>query len=414
MKEAFKGDASLYTKRNFLKNDTQFYYELTKFNLKRLQVISLLFPIILSSVLLANSTRGQYHSDSPSTSFILYGLLFVINMYIFLKFQPKILLLTKDILYYKKFEKIIFVYINLMLILSMVISIIDYTHYKHTITYTFTVIVLSSFFLLNSYWFIFIPVAISIVVFGFFLYMTSGYFDIYRILFLGMTVPAFAIVSHFFRTFFIQQYVNTKELQEANEKAQQLAQQLSLKNKKLEHVAMLDELTQIANRHGYHQYVEQLNLDEKPTNVTAILIDIDYFKKYNDYYGHASGDEVLKKVAKVLQQVCIQKESFVARWGGEEFLILAKNKSKEDILKLYEVIVRKIDFCKIQHAKSEVSNYLTLCVGAYQDELYTVDQLHHFIIEADSILYEVKEAGRNGFKFVKEGLVVHEKKHISQ
>lgn len=397
-----------------MENDPKFYIHLVQHNVKRLQIISTIFIIIMSilaTITIASELKLTNKSPFLGYYITLYGLIILINLYMFFKLSFKKHDLSNNVfVYYKKFGKMIHAYVSLIILLSMTISILDQIQYTHTIVYAFTMVIFSSLLLLNS-WAILIPIISSLAIIAITLnvFYTNWSGSFYHLQFLLLTIPVMLVVSRLSYIHFVQQYKTLKDLQDAHLKINELVKELTSKNQELELVALKDELTQIANRHGYHQYLSTLCLQQTPIPITAMLIDIDYFKKYNDYFGHTLGDEALKKVAHILQQVCTQENAFVARWGGEEFLLLAKNKKPDEIIKLYNLIIDRINACQIEHPQSEISNYLTLCVGAYQENLYTIDQLHHFIVKADSILYEVKEAGRNGFKFMKEGQLLYNK-----
>lgn len=396
-----------------LENDSYFHFQLTQFNIKRLHVISTILLAITLALAITNIVTHYFSkTDEPYLKFYLipYGLLAIINLYVFIRFRSKNIKVTTDLAYYKKLDKIIAIYVFLVIFLGMSISLLDQIYYQHVIIYTATVTVCTTLFLLRTR-FIIVPITISMIIVFLSLIIMHGYSDLtfFQLQLLLIIIPIMLIVSRSSYNHFIQEYNAYKELQETTLQARDLAEQLAFKNKELEYVSMIDELTQIANRHGYHHYLHLLEDEQKPFSLTVMMMDIDYFKNYNDYYGHTAGDEVLKIVAKILQQVCEQNGAFVARWGGEEFLIIVKNKSPNEIIHIYDAIIHNIKLRKISHPNSKAADYLSLSVGAYQDDLHSIDQLHHYIIEADSVLYEVKETKRNGFKFVKHGQVLYEK-----
>ena len=125
-----------------------------------------------------------------------------------------------------------------------------------------------------------------------------------------------------------------------------------------------------------------------------MLCDVDYFKRYNDTYGHQEGDKCLKLVAKALEQG-IRRTDFVARYGGEEFVIVLPNTEISMVHTVLERIQQQIASLEIAHKTSDVSDYVTLSFG-----VVTVDKLKNLsakaMIEwADHALYQAKQLGRN-------------------
>jgi diguanylate cyclase (GGDEF)-like protein len=126
------------------------------------------------------------------------------------------------------------------------------------------------------------------------------------------------------------------------------------------------------------------------------MIDIDYFKQYNDLYGHKRGDECLIQVARELERCCRRGTDMVARYGGEEFAIILLDSSKAEALNMAEVVRCSVHNLAIPHAASDVSDHVTLSLGIFS-AIPTSDEHNSawYIIEADRRLYNAKRAGRN-------------------
>lgn len=165
----------------------------------------------------------------------------------------------------------------------------------------------------------------------------------------------------------------------------------------LEQLAMLDSLTGIPNRRRFAEVYEQewrrCMRDGVP--LSLIVVDVDHFKMFNDSYGHAAGDEVLRRIANTLQTSLRRPGDFVARYGGEEFVILLPGIDSEGALALSEHTRADIEAERIPHAVSEVSPWITISLGgatriptegAPSPELFSL---------ADTYLYEAKHKGRN-------------------
>jgi len=173
------------------------------------------------------------------------------------------------------------------------------------------------------------------------------------------------------------------ELQEANEKL------LSLSN--------LDGLTGIPNRRYFDDYMQMSLKDAiRDSDMLAIImIDIDYFKLYNDNYGHIKGDECLIHVAKKIFSSIKRPRDFVARYGGEEFVVVLPSTNKEGARQIAETIRKNIRELCIPHDDSQVSHYVTISLGVAAIIPKASDTIEAFISRADDALYEAKFNGRN-------------------
>ena len=163
----------------------------------------------------------------------------------------------------------------------------------------------------------------------------------------------------------------------------------------LESLAHTDALTQIANRRAFDQRlaleVQQHQRTQSP--LTLILIDVDYFKRYNDYYGHPAGDEVLVTIAAILTQVANRPADLAARIGGEEFAIILPNTNLEGAQHVAENIGARLAEYQLRHADSPVADVITLSIGVTQ--AINRDDPSALIQRADKATYKAKESGRN-------------------
>jgi diguanylate cyclase (GGDEF)-like protein len=168
-------------------------------------------------------------------------------------------------------------------------------------------------------------------------------------------------------------------------------------NRKLELIANLDGLTQIANRRRFDDYLssEWQRHQREQNPLALILIDIDYFKRYNDRYGHQGGDDCLIKVAQAIAQVPQRPTDLVARYGGEEFAAILSNTDKQGAIKVAEAIQEAIAMLAISHESSEVSAQVTLSIGVVSFVPTTDLELKTIIAHADQALYTAKDRGRN-------------------
>lgn len=163
-------------------------------------------------------------------------------------------------------------------------------------------------------------------------------------------------------------------------------------NQQLQGLASIDGLTRIANRRSFDHYLQQCIRHR--AQLTMVLCDVDYFKRYNDTYGHQEGDKCLKLVAKTLQQG-MRRSDFVARYGGEEFVVVLPNTEISMAYTILERIQQQIASLKIAHTASEVSDYVTLSFGAVAVENLQEIPAKTVIEWADHALYQAKNLGRN-------------------
>ncbi len=165
----------------------------------------------------------------------------------------------------------------------------------------------------------------------------------------------------------------------------------------LRRIAAQDGLTQTANRRTFDQSLEKewRRTARSGQPLSLIMMDIDFFKKYNDTYGHHGGDTCLKEVAAALREVVNRPGDLVARYGGEEFAAILPETQAEGALSLAQAMCRAVEALHIEHAPSDVSSWVTVSVGHATIIPRPEDTPTHLIELADSALYDAKEGGRN-------------------
>ena len=173
--------------------------------------------------------------------------------------------------------------------------------------------------------------------------------------------------------------------------------ELQKANHQLELIVNLDGLTKIANRRRFDEYLTvewQRHLREKKP-LALILIDIDYFKLYNDHYGHQNGDDCLIRVARTIAKIPQRPTDLVARYGGEEFVVILPNTNIEGALMVAESIRVAIASLTIPHTESQVSEYITVSSGVVSVIPNSENSLDDLINKADQALYTAKNQGRD-------------------
>ena len=177
----------------------------------------------------------------------------------------------------------------------------------------------------------------------------------------------------------------------------ELYRQLQDANQKLEKLAILDGLTEVANRR-YFDYTlsnewQRLAREQKP--LSLLLCDIDYFKLYNDTYGHPAGDRCLQAVAKILKASIKRPADLVARYGGEEFAVILPDTDAEGAVFVANNIRQNLTALQLTHEKSKVKPYVTLSIGLATDIPKSREESSTLIDRADRFLYQAKQRGRD-------------------
>jgi diguanylate cyclase (GGDEF)-like protein len=167
--------------------------------------------------------------------------------------------------------------------------------------------------------------------------------------------------------------------------------------KELEEFSFKDGLTGVANRRMFDSVmeVEWANARRNSQPLSLIMFDIDYFKQYNDRYGHIQGDESLKRVAQVLSSAATRPRDFFARFGGEEFVLVLPETDAASAKKVAERCRAVLFKAQIPHENSQVSQILTVSLGIGSIIPSHGDAPIKFIEEVDRRLYQAKQKGRN-------------------
>jgi diguanylate cyclase (GGDEF)-like protein len=171
--------------------------------------------------------------------------------------------------------------------------------------------------------------------------------------------------------------------------------------KSLESKVNIDGLTNIPNRRSFDNTldIEWRDVLRNRLPISLLFIDIDFFKNYNDTYGHQQGDECLKTIAKALQNSLNRARDFVSRYGGEEFICILPNTQKEGAINKAEELRAKIEALNIEHKSSTISDVVTISIGVSTIIPDETNDPKELIKKADNALYLSKERGRNRVSF---------------
>jgi diguanylate cyclase (GGDEF)-like protein len=188
-----------------------------------------------------------------------------------------------------------------------------------------------------------------------------------------------------------------QEIHRKMETEQALIAQLEAANRELQRLATVDGLTEIANRRRFNDYLNWAwqHLAREGSFLSIVLCDVDFFKQYNDTYGHQAGDECLSQIAEIMTQVTKRSTDLVARYGGEEFALILLNTQREGAIYLAEQIRARVKQRFIPHAGSTIASHVTIS-GGVASVIPQPNLSEEYILSlVDESLYEAKRQGRD-------------------
>lgn len=382
--------------------------KISRHNLQKMRLLCKITTVILICIILFKSIQNSFFSN--------------FNFVQQLDSLPLVIILITNgaFMYYSRFYykksnyvpipigRLTNIYVFSLLSAGVVITIWDPEMYNQMMMFSLIMIVASSYFIIEKK-----QLVISIFINSFALiiglYFQQGYTEQFQkqVLYLMMLVPISIYISGaFYRSYsnMLQAQARLVEEIKANRK---LASELCEANNQLSMQASLDPLTGLFNRRALNEYMTSIasRAMDEPLHLTVIMLDVDYFKYYNDLYGHIEGDKVLIQVAQVLQSVTKEHDVYAARYGGEEFTLVLVNANEDMIQAVCETIQLNVEQLQITHGGSNVASYVTVSLGAYSQQVNSGEMVQRTLEQADRVLYEVKNKGRNSYQaqFVEMG-----------
>lgn len=381
--------------------------EILRHNLRKISLISKITIVILTFMVISQIVLQRFYGNYFNVE-----LAFKVTPYIFLILFNLVVLYFTDVAkfqlkteHFRRTERYINGYIAVLFSFGVIITLVDKVVYNQLMVYTIITVICSSFFVLNKNqvkW----PLLLAGAFISIGLYVKDSANQVFfeQVLYIVTVMLVCQILSAAFYRSFIESARIKSDLIREIDFGRKISRELREANRKLGLQASHDPLTKLFNRRALNEYVSELGnrAESTPLEVTAIMLDIDCFKLYNDYYGHMKGDLVLKEMGLVLSELAEHYGFFTARWGGEEFTLLIVDESERKIKTICEAIIHSVHMLQIEHSASTVDKVVTVSIGAKSVKVQDVQDIQQCIEAADDALYEVKKNGRNGYLMITE------------
>ncbi|MCW9087980.1 MAG: GGDEF domain-containing protein [Gammaproteobacteria bacterium] len=167
--------------------------------------------------------------------------------------------------------------------------------------------------------------------------------------------------------------------------------------RQLERHSNIDDLTNLANRRYFDKRFKEewSRASRQQAPIAVLFIDIDYFKRYNDHYGHLNGDKCLQRIAVAIEGAARRESDIAARYGGEEFVIMLPDTELEGARRVAEKLQQAVGQLRIEHARSRIGPHVTLSIGIAATRAQFPESPDQLLAMADRALYQAKARGRN-------------------
>lgn len=368
-----------------------------KINLNIGKTMAKLFVIMESMLLIFFLTLRKGDFFRPPN--ICYEGMYFLMILVMTAYQAKIKKFRNNIAEYRTSINIAMISgTSFILLWCAVISILDQSTNGQIIVYVVAIISLAVFPFFKP----FTLLLMYLITHSMFIFFMAYLQDSKEILFGNiMNSTLFLIVAWTIsRTRYINQikiFNNGNIIRQKNDELKRLNRELEEANLKLEKLSQTDGLTGIYNRYVFDR---KMNLEWDRCKrsfmpLSLIMIDVDFFKLFNDKYGHQAGDECIKQVAMVLSSLARRSSDVVARYGGEEFAIILPSVNSDNAQELAELMRLGVENLNIRHEYSSISDNLTISLGVCTLIPSGKSSPHEFIRTADKALYEAKQRNRN-------------------
>lgn len=372
---------------------------------KTLSVIIIVFEflLIIVDVLAALLKVDQrFHFD---LYFMMYLILILVNVGYLSLVHRFLSMQAPSAKAFRHMDHLITIYLTLLLSWGAIISLLDQKLYGHLIVFMVTTMTVSVLYF-RSFKDSLLPNLISILI----IFIGLPFFQPSSDVLIGhyVNLCVFIVISLSASRIIFNSYVRdfnnrilvqkSKVLLEKEiEEKQLINKKLQKANQQLGQLALLDELTGVPNRRGFRNYIDHAfdSFAKDGCAVSVLMVDIDFFKMFNDIYGHAEGDYVLNLVAKQIDALAKTQTEFFCRWGGEEFIYISFCSSASKTAALAELIRRNVSDLKILNRVSLQENTITVSIGSCTLNATSHTDIDCAINTADKAMYLAKSCGRN-------------------
>lgn len=391
----------------------EFLLEIASLNLQRGKLFArVIIGIELILLLILLASQNKHTSFEYNWYAFMYLLMIIVTAGVLSIITYIDKHLTQDEHYIKTLEISLTSYAIFLMIWGAMVSFNDQALYGSIVIFIVNVFIASVMFYLKPVY-TFLALLISSVIFFIGLpfyqpeleilighYVNTSVFLVF--IFFLARANYMAFVNNFLNQKLIEE--KTVQLTHANaelikeiQSRKQTQKELETANEQLMIISKLDALTGIPNRRRLDEVLQEqwIIAMEKQLPISFMMIDIDFFKLYNDTYGHLAGDHCLQAVADVLHRCLRVPSDFVARFGGEEFLFIAVGMSEKETVMLGERIRSEIEMLDIEHKSSPVVPRITVSLGISHALPAKSVKVTKLLEQADEALYKAKSAGRN-------------------
>jgi len=383
--------------KNSYSNDEEFLTKIFKINLVRNKIICIFFiflELIIFSVyiLIPNKTFFDYINIKHMYFHAIMLIMSLVWLIIIKKIQASQTINKRSVFAFQ------FIFISYILFWGGAISIVDQISTGEITIYCVASMSMALMPYLKPKWSLIIYMYIHIIFIAcLFCVKQSNLLLFTNVFYSSICVVLSFIISTILFNSKLNDFRNKRLIEHKNIELNKINRELIEVNSNLEELSCTDCLTGIANRRKFEDFIS-FEWDKCKNNLSplsAIMIDVDFFKLFNDNYGHQSGDYCLKKIGETLSNHLSANHGIVARYGGEEFIIVLEGLSKTSALIEAEKIRKSVEALSIPHDFSPVSNYVTISLGV-SSLIPSEDSSIKILIEkADMALYKAKKKNRN-------------------
>ncbi|NUU59033.1 GGDEF domain-containing protein [Paenibacillus agri] len=351
------------------------------------------------------SISNAHESFHFSFYFVMYMLMIVMNICFLLaarRYDPD---KTYSPEQFRRYQGAFLLYSIIFVVWGSIVALADQRLYGQLMAFVVNLMSISVIFYFNNKTILLLyGVSTLVLAAGLPFFQASGEVLVGHYVNLGIFVFFTWIASRILYVTYCRNFYSKVLLGQSNARLEQEIQEnlrvhreLERANEELLKLSLVDDLTGIPNRRAFDQQVQSMlsSQDAPDTEVSLIMLDIDYFKQFNDNYGHAEGDKVIKSIAGVIHAASRGPGDIAARLGGEEFVFAAFHTGKEEIAEIAETIREQISGMKITHEFSVTGEFVTGSLGTATGRVRNNGQFAELMKIADEALYAAKAGGRN-------------------